>query len=155
MLLLIVMALWWFLLRPAQSDADWVSVTEPFAICGEAGPRAAGCVVDGDTVVLGFGREQRRIRLTGFDAPEIDGACTAERRRAAEARRALHRWLAQGPFEWSGGVQPPRDRYGRELRAARRDGGSPGDTDLLAHSMIAQGLAVADGRGEPEPQWCG
>src|SRR5690606_37047476 len=51
-----------------------------FTICGEA--RAANCVVDGDTLMLG----QRRVRLAGFDAPELKGACETESELARKAR---------------------------------------------------------------------
>ncbi|QPC98930.1 thermonuclease family protein [Qipengyuania soli] len=90
----------------------------------------------------------RRIRLTGFDAPEMDGACAAERTRAQEAKRALHAWLAGGPFEWNGGADPPRDKYGRELRAARRG------KDELADHMIGLGLAEGGGWTTQRIDWC-
>jgi endonuclease YncB( thermonuclease family) len=152
-LLLAVMALWWFGFRPFAGEQGWVPVSERFALCGKGGARAASCVVDGDTVVIGGGRAQRRIRLTGFDAPELEGACLAERRLALEAQRALHTWLARGGFEWNGGADPPRDQYGRELRAARRS--APGGRrELLANHMITRGLAGESGWGSSPVNWC-
>ena len=116
-------------------------VRQPFGLCGQRGGSA--CVIDGDTLAIG----QRRIRLTGFDTPELDGACEAERAQARAARTALYAWLSQGPFTWTGGAEPPRDRYGRELREASR-----GDETLVEH-MIDAGLAEGDGWGEGR-EWC-
>lgn len=147
----IVMAVWWFAIRPIASEQGWVPVTESFALCGE-GTRAAGCVIDGDTVFLGFGPNQRRIRLTGFDAPELDGACETETRLAIGARQRLYEWLQEGAFEWNGSEEPPRDQYGRELRAARRQ--SQEGEEALADVMIASGLASASGWGSGPADWC-
>ncbi|WP_299196303.1 hypothetical protein [uncultured Erythrobacter sp.] len=154
MLLLVVMALWWFVFRPITAEQGWERVSDRFAICGEQGAREAGCVVDGDTVVLGFGGQQRRIRLTGFDTPELDGACEAERALARTARARLHQWLAEGPFEWDGAGDPPRDQYGRELREVRRTQ-SDQSREYLAEVMIDADLASESGWGSSPKDWCG
>ncbi|GGD59789.1 hypothetical protein GRI62_00535 [Erythrobacter arachoides] len=122
--------------RPVQ----WSALDRPFAPCGE-GRGASACVIDGDTLAIG----QRRVRLTGYDAPEIAGACEAERRLAVVARDELARWASLGPFELDGGAEPPRDTYGRELRAARR-----GD-ELLADTMVQRQLAR---RSRLDRGWC-
>jgi endonuclease YncB( thermonuclease family) len=152
-LVLIVMSLWWFVFRPIASERGWVPISQEFAICGErsAAP-AQACIIDGDTVAIGFGREGRRIRLTGFDAPELEGACDAESELAVTARTALHDWLAQGTFEWNGADEPPYDRYGRELRSVRRN--AEGRQEYLAEWMIAQGLAAESGWGVEPKDWC-
>ena len=108
---------------------------------------ARACVLDGDTLMLGH----RRIRLTGYDAPELDGACEAERQLARQARDELARWLSSGQFEMDGGADPPRDQYGRELRAVRRIGG--GRAIWLDEHMVRAGLARRNdwGRGAA---WC-
>lgn len=130
-----------------QIDAgEWAVERERFPLCGSG--RAAACVVDGDTLHIG----QRRIRLTGYDAPELDGTCAAEQERARIARAALAAWLNAGPFELDGGADPPRDKYGRELRAARRVG-SEGHLDLLAEHMVAADLAAGGGWFE-DRDWC-
>ncbi|MHA7820901.1 MAG: thermonuclease family protein [Erythrobacter sp.] len=152
-LALIVMAAWWFGFRPIAQEQGWVTVDHDFAVCIGRGERQPGCVVDGDTVVIGFGSEQRRIRLTGFDAPELDGACQTERDLAIAARARLHQWLAEGSFEWNGAEDPPRDRYGRELRRARRVD-PDGSRENLAESMVASGLAAASGWGAEPRDWC-
>ena len=113
-----------------------------FRPCGTKG--SGPCVIDGDTVAIG----QRRVRLTGYDAPEMDGACEAERAKAQQAKAQLHHWLARGPFTWTGGEDPPRDRYGRELREARRG------SELLADTMIGAGLAEGSGWGAKRVDWC-
>lgn len=148
-----LMAAVWFAFRPVAQPQDWVQVRTQFALCGE-GSRQEGCVVDGDTVIIGSGPARRRIRLTGFDAPELEGACEAESVIARQAKAKLHQWITQGPFEWSGGGDPPRDQYGRELRAARRiakDGTAP---ETLADIMIASGLASGSGWGDYPSNWC-
>ncbi len=94
----------------------------------------------------------RKIRLTGFDAPELSGACPAEENRAIAARDALHDWLNAGAFALDGGGEPPRDRYGRELRAARR-----GDIllgDLMIDRQLAQASGWGSGWGVDRDGWC-
>ncbi|MFN4114114.1 MAG: thermonuclease family protein [Sphingomonadaceae bacterium] len=152
-------ARWWLLLGALLAGAlllarwqgmggDWqAQETGKFALCGQA--RAANCVVDGDTVMLG----QRRVRLTGYDAPEMGGACEAERLLARRAQLALRDWLNRGPFELDGGADPPRDRYGRELRGARRSDAM--GQEWLAEAMVEAGLARSTGWGAGEPGWCG
>jgi endonuclease YncB( thermonuclease family) len=139
--------------RPVATEQGWVLVEEPFSLCG-AVPRTPGCVVDGDTLRLDArGSKPRRIRLTGFDAPEMDGACEAESALARQAREALLDWLDQGPFEWSGASTPPRDQYGRELRALRRTG-PDGSREYVADSLVQAGLAGDSSWGGPAIDWC-
>ena len=131
-----------YLYRDMLSPPEPVSeVTLSFGLCGDSW---TACVIDGDTVAIG----QRRVRLTGFDAPEMDGACEAERAKARDARTALHQWLARGRFTWTGGTEPPRDQYGRELREASRSG------EALADHMIGAGLAEGSGWGAERVEWC-
>ena len=139
----------WYVTRPLVAP-EWNAVpadAAAFGVCGERG-RPHACVTDGDTVTLGYGPAARRLRLRGFDAPEIAGACPAESARAAEAQAALLAWLNAGPFEWDGGDDPPRDRYGRELRSARR-----GEV-LLADHMVERGLANRDDAHFMATDWC-
>jgi endonuclease YncB( thermonuclease family) len=156
-LALVVMLAWWFVFRPIAQEQGWVRVEERFTLCGAPRtadePRAAGCVIDGDTLALWSGSEQRRIRLIGFDAPELDGTCEAERELAEAARLRLHCWLSQDAFEWNGAEDPPRDGYGRELRSARRSDGGGGQ-DYLAETMTSSGLAAPRAWGERPRNWC-
>ncbi|WP_394730122.1 thermonuclease family protein [Altererythrobacter sp. GH1-8] len=141
----------WYLTKPLVAPQEWVKIGARFGTCGEKG-RPFHCVSDGDTVTIGFGANARRIRLTGFDAPEIAGRCDAESTQALLAQRALLDWLNKGQFEWDGGTSPPRDRYGRELRAARRVSRDR-EIQHLAEYMIdvelAEGGAIWERR-----DWC-
>jgi micrococcal nuclease len=114
-------------------------------------PAEADCrvlhVVDGDTLDLRCpGRGHVRVRLDGYDAPELFGpACAAEAGAALAAQWHLRRtlWSAERlEFRFAG-----RDRYGRALAAARVDGRD------LAHRMVAagHGRAYAGGRRDG---WC-
>jgi endonuclease YncB( thermonuclease family) len=117
-----------------------------FVLCGSRpGP---ACVIDGDTLAFG----ERRIRLAGFDAPELDGPCEAERLKAREARGALLAWLNRGPFYVDGGDDPPRDKYRRELRTAWRV--TDGREEWLSEEMIAQGLAESSSWSAAKVDWC-
>lgn len=122
-----------------------------FAVCGAG--HWQRCVIDGDTLKIG----QSRIRLTGYDAPEMDGVCPAEQTTARQAQRALRDWLNAAPYTLSGGTNPPRDKYGRELREARR---VVIGTDrflgqgYLAQHMIEAGLAAPNGWGDDPRDWC-
>ncbi|MBT8427222.1 MAG: hypothetical protein KJO02_04250 [Erythrobacter sp.] len=133
---------WLFLGDRISPPEPVTTVGSTFRLCGTPGP--GPCVIDGDTLAIG----NRRVRLTGYDAPEMDGACKLEIAKANRAKLELHAWLARGRFEWTGGTEPPYDRYGRELREARR-----GD-DLLADHMIGAGLAEGTGWGASAVNWC-
>jgi len=125
-----------------ERSAEWALSEYQFSQCYQRG--GAACTVDGDTIVIG----DRRIRLAGFDTPELDGACQAERQLAIVARDELTQWLNLGAFELDGGAEPARDQYGRELRAARRRG------EYLADVMIDRKLARSNGWGAGAADWC-
>lgn len=99
---------------PAWLASEPEPVDERFTRCGRG--RAHGCVVDGDTFRLG----QRRIRIVGIDAPEVNGQCPAEARLAEAATVRLMQLLNAGAFEMVGRIDEPTDRYGRELKTLRR-----------------------------------
>ena len=138
-------ATWWLIGRPA-ARGNATSVEHKGTICGQG--RSPACVIDGDTVAIG----NRRLRLTGYDAPELDGACAEESARARDARVRLADWLNRGPFLVDGSNSPPRDRYGRELRAARRI--TPDGEEWLADWMVERGLAEGDGWTAARIDWC-
>ena len=141
----------WYFYQSRIAPQEWVSVGSQFGTCGERG-RPFSCVSDGDTVTLGYGAGARRIRLTGFDAPETNGSCPEESAAAIRAQTALRIWLNRGPFEWDGGAKPPRDKYGRELRSVRRVDRN-GRMETLADHMIDAKLAAGDGPWEWH-EWC-
>ncbi|WP_379548331.1 thermonuclease family protein [Qipengyuania sp. DSG2-2] len=146
-----VLAAWWGYTSYLAPAPDPVALPERFTICAERG--SAACVIDGDTVSIGtpgeFGKARRRIRFTGYDAPELDGACEDERTAARRARSALRDWLNAAPAQVDGGEAPPFDQYGRELRAASRADGTG-----LADHMIDNGLASPSGWGAVPVEWC-
>lgn len=152
-LLIAILALWWFVLRPInEANEGWTPPPLTFGLCGAKGAGRA-CVIDGDTLHIRRGKDIRRIRITGFNAPELDGACEAERRQALAAKRALHAWMAQGTVEWDGGTEPPFDQYGRELRSLRRPDGK-GGYEELADYMLTTGMAAPSGWGTSPKDWC-
>ena len=125
---------------------------ELMAAPGASGAAADRCritrVVDGDTVRArcGGGAEDR-VRLMGFDTPEVfSPGCAAEKARGDAATRALRAMIARAgriDFSFRG-----RDRYDRRLAVLRLDGRD------VAATMIAAGHARAYGGGRRDG-WCG
>ena len=111
-----------------------------FALCAD-GPRI-NCVVDGDT----FWINGEKVRLADINAPETHQAgCPAERELGEQATLRLIALLNAGPFtlEIEGRGE---DRYGRQLRVARRGGRS------LGQQLVGEGLAEP-WRGR-RSDWC-
>lgn len=107
-----------------------LSALAAFTLCAAA-PRQT-CVVDGDT----FWLKGEKIRLSDINAPETGGArCPDERARGEAAKLRLLSLLNSGPVAL---VDDPRgrDRYGRRLARALRDGASIGD--LLVREELAE-----------------
>lgn len=97
---------------------------------------------DGDTISY----RGMRIRLLGFDTPEIDGKCPAEIAKARAAKRALEGLIA-GAEIIDVRFRGDMDRYGRRLAWLILDG------EDVAHAMIASGLA-REYHGGPRQGWC-
>lgn len=118
------------LIAPFGPLAKREVVGATFTLCGPG--RGVACVVDGDTFKLG----ERKIRITGIDAPElVEPRCPQE---AALARRSADRLLAllnQGSFEMVAHRIHRRDRHGRDLMVLERNGSSIGG------QLIDEGLA--------------
>ena len=111
----------------------------------------SGCrvtsVTDGDTVRMRCpGRAEERVRLTGFDTPELfSPGCRAEHRAAIQAKTALQdRIRAADTLDIT---RRGTDRYGRTLAELRLDGQS------VARLMIADGHARAYAGGT-RASWC-
>jgi len=104
------------------------------------GPLRVNCVVDGDTAWV----DGEKIRLSGIDAPEIEGRCSAERALAQRAKHRLSELLSSQPFSVA---RSGADRYGRTLATLYlRDGG---DVRVV---MVRENLARPwTGRRMP---WC-
>jgi micrococcal nuclease len=123
------------------------AVAGPFVRCGQG--RAAGCVADGDTLIIG----RRTIRIIGIDAPELHPArCPAEAQAGEAAAQALLGLVNQGPFALVDPGTPARDDYGRELKHLLRQRGD-GSVQSLADDLVAGGHVRPYLRGPREP-WC-
>jgi endonuclease YncB( thermonuclease family) len=104
------------------------------------GPVRFNCVVDGDTAWV----DGEKIRLSGIDAPEIAGRCSAERELAQRAKIRLSELLSSQPFTVA---RSGTDRYGRTLATLYlREGGDTGEV------MTREGL-VRPWTGRRMP-WC-
>lgn len=120
--------------------ATLLTLTAAFTLCG-AGPRI-NCVVDGDT----FWARGEKVRLSDINAPETHAAgCPAERELGLAATRRLIALLNAGPFTLVIEGRE-RDRYGRALRVAKRDGRS------IGQQLVREGLAEP-WRGQ-RSDWC-
>ena len=122
------------LIEPIGPFAATERVSATFTLCGPG--RGSACVIDGDTFKLG----DRKVRITGIDAPELASPrCPAE---AMLARRAADRLLIllnEGPFDMIAHRLQRQDRHGRDLMVIRRDGKSIGGQlreEGLAHRYI-------------------
>lgn len=109
-------------------------VSSDFTACGPG--RGSACVIDGDTFKLG----DRKIRITGIDAPELLAPqCAGEEALARRSAERLLELLNQGEFEMVAHRLQRQDRHGRDLMVVRRQGRSIGDTLIdegFAHRYI-------------------
>lgn len=102
-----------------------------FGRCGGMGRLGGNCVVDGDT--FWYGGE--KIRIADINTPEVsDPGCGREAELGAAATDRLQALLNQGAFTLEP-IDRDRDKYGRLLRVATRDGESLGAT------LVDEGLA--------------
>ena len=102
------------------------------------GPNRTHCVVDGDT----FWLDREKFRIAGIDAPETDGACRQERRRAAAASARLAGLLDPERMKV---IRRGTDRYGRTL------------ADVLVDGRDVGRLLIREGHARPWPpkaRWC-
>jgi endonuclease YncB( thermonuclease family) len=114
-------------------------------------PASVAVVIDGDTLRVKarvwLGQEvDTLVRLLGVDAPELDGRCADERRRAEDARAFVRRRTQDRSVTL---VDVRTDKYGGRVlaRVMAADG-----TDLGA-ALVAAGLAKASRGGRRVP-WC-
>ena len=131
----------------------WIWVIGLTLVCGTAQgetPRAQDCqvsqVVDGDTLHLICDERRYKLRLLGYDTPEISRpACAREAAAGARATRALQALVATGPgtaLRLDG-----RDRYGRDLGELAIGGQD------VATVMLASGFARPYSGGRRQ-SWC-
>jgi endonuclease YncB( thermonuclease family) len=113
---------------PLAAPAEVVSTK--FTACGPG--QGPACVIDGDTFKLG----DRKIRITGIDAPELaEPRCPAEAALARRAADRLRSLLNEGSFEMVAHRLQRQDRHGRDLMVIRRGGKS------IGAQLIEEGLA--------------
>lgn len=131
----------WISIRPENSGANipaTANFTRSMPPC--VGPSRFNCVVDGDTAWV----NGEKIRISGIDAPEIDGKCAYERSLAQRAKSRLSALMSAEPFSVS---RSGTDRYGRTLATIYL--GGQGDVGAV---LVRDGLArVWTGRRMP---WC-
>ena len=104
-------------------------------------------VVDGDTLHLTCNGSRHKVRLLGYDSPEIyHPLCPAEKRAGEQATDLMRRLVDSGPVtqvEFKG-----HDRYGRDL-AHVQIGGQDVSTYMLATAL------ARPYHGHKHPDWCG
>ena len=99
-------------------------------------------VIDGDTITW----KTVRVRLMGFDTPELSGRCNLERRLAQDAKGKLHSHLAAATdIELVSRAE--QDRYGRLLAWLMIDGRDVGRV------LISERLARPYESGQ-RMAWC-
>ena len=113
-----------------------------FTPCGPG--RGNACVIDGDTFKLG----DRKIRITGIDAPELaHPLCPEEAALARKSADRLRAMLNEGTFDMVPHRLQRLDQHGRELMVIQRGDVSIGDR------LVEEGLAHRY-LGSKE-SWCG
>jgi endonuclease YncB( thermonuclease family) len=117
-------------------------VSAKFTPCGPG--RGNACVIDGDTFKLG----DRKIRITGIDAPELaHPLCPEEAALARKSADRLRALLNEGTFDMVPHRLQRLDQHGRELMVIERGDASIGD------KLVEEGLAHRY-LGSKE-SWCG
>lgn len=114
------------MIRTALFIAILLLATESAARPGTIHAGKVVRIIDGDTLVLATGRGERRIRIFGIDAPEID---TPE---GPDSRETLRRVIAGRPLACA---EITHDRYGRIVAICHA-----AKTDIAAR-MVALGAA--------------
>jgi len=118
------------LIEPIGPLAATERVSASFTECGPG--RGSACVVDGDTLWI----DDRKIRITGIDAPELMAPlCPEEGALARRAANRLRTLLNEGPFDMVAHRLQRQDRHGRDLMVIRR-----GDASI-GQQLIDEGLA--------------
>ncbi|NBZ87714.1 thermonuclease family protein [Stagnihabitans tardus] len=122
-----------------------------FAVVFSFAAAEAACrvtkVTDGDTLHMACDGARHKVRLLGYDTPEIySPKCQAEKAMGLRATRVMERLVASGPV--TAVTFKGQDRYGRDLawvEIAGRD---------VTTQMLASGLAVVYVPRQ-KPDWCG
>lgn len=150
--LVLLLSGWWLLDHYVLKDPPLGGTPQQIALefhrCGQG--RGPNCVIDGDTFIMA----QRKIRITGIDAPEIGtkARCPAEARLAEAAANELLRLLRAGPFVLQSAQDGLRDEYGRELMSVTRTR-TDGSVQDIAKDLIASNTVQRYEFG-PRGDWC-
>ncbi|HEX7100875.1 MAG TPA: lamin tail domain-containing protein [Acidimicrobiia bacterium] len=110
-------------------------VEEPPVVTVASDEHSVVSVIDGDTIVVGSGGLEERVRLIGINAPEPE-ECLAE-----EATQALDDLVSGSPVRLVPDASD-RDGFGRLLRYVYVDG------EFVNEALVRRGLAIAH-RYEP------
>lgn len=135
MLIRFVMPLGFSLLLPLSADANSANrhtIVNAMLCDREVCSDVTLRVWDGDSFIIHDrtgGRE--KIRIENIDAPEIDGACAAERVAALQAKDELATQVSGHRIEL---VRGKLDRYGRQLARVAVDTRDVGET-LIKHGL--------------------
>ncbi len=97
-------------------------------------------IIDGDTIKIGA----EKIRLMGFDTPELDAGCRREKRLALKAQERLRSLIDNGKLTIR---RHGEDRWGRTLAYVRTDGRDVGSI------LISENLARPY-EGGKRKGWC-
>ncbi len=104
-------------------------------------------VVDGDTLHIDCGQGERRVRLMGYDTPEIyHPKCAAEKKAGGAETRMMKALVASGPV--TGDRVVGIDRYGRDLAWVAIGGKD------VTKTMLKTPWALPYS-GHAHPDWCG
>jgi len=128
-----------------------IACVDPVTLAPRHGsPAAPVCrvtyVVDGDTVHMNCGGGAMKVRLLGFDTPEVfSPSCRREKAAGDAATRALTALVRSAPV--TSAVFHGHDRYGRNLARVAIGG------QEVAGYMIGLGLALPY-HGHRRPNWC-
>jgi endonuclease YncB( thermonuclease family) len=139
--------------RAGAQVAANVPGAAPFAMVGSYRATISR-VIDGDTVEarvpIWLGQEIiTKVRLRGIDAPEIAGACGAERAQAEAARERLATLIANGPVTLTE-IGP--DKYSGRI-VARLMTGAPDNLSDAGALLVSEGLARRYS-GKRREGWC-
>ena len=104
-------------------------------------------VTDGDTLHMTCDGQRHKVRLLGYDTPEIySPKCQAEKTMGLRATRVMEGLVASGPV--TDVTFKGQDRYGRDLAWVEIGGRD------VTTQMLASGLAVVYVPRQ-KPDWCG
>src|SRR5215204_97749 len=111
------------------------------------GTSVIASVTDGDTVVT---RSGERVRLTGFNTPELHHPhCAREAMLAKSATLRLRAFVRSGAVLH---LQPGRCGYGRSCGRLTWQGEDVGD--ILVREGLAESFVCAGGRCPAPRDWC-